>query len=55
MIARLRQERFGQSSERRALHDQLELQLFELEEDEAQAEAAAEASKPAETPGVAVQ
>jgi transposase len=51
MIARLRHERFGQSSERRALLDQLELQLFELEEDEA----AAEASKPAETPGVAVQ
>jgi transposase len=55
MIARLRHERFGQSSERRALLDQLELQLFELEEDEAQAEAAVEASKPAETPGVAVQ
>ena len=36
-IAKLRHERFGQSSERRALLDQLELQLFELEEDEAQA------------------
>jgi transposase len=54
-IAKLRHERFGQSSERSALLDQLELQLFELEEDEAQAEAAAEASKPAEAPGVAVQ
>ena len=38
-IAKLRHERFGQSSERHALLDQLELQLFELEEDEAQAEA----------------
>lgn len=54
-IARLRHERFGQSSERRALLDQLELQLFELEEDEAQAAAEAQAAKPAETPGVAVQ
>jgi len=54
-IAKLRHERFGQSSERRALLDQLELQLFELEEDEAQAEAAAEASKPAEMPGATVQ
>lgn len=39
-IARLRHERFGQSSERRALLDQLELQLFELKEDKAEAEAA---------------
>ncbi len=54
-IAKLRHERFGQSSEGSALLDQLELQLFELEEDEAQAEAAAQASKPAETPGVTVQ
>jgi len=36
-IARLRHDRFGQSSERRALLDQLELQLFELKEDQAQA------------------
>ena len=50
-IAKLRHERFGQSSERRALLDQLELQLFELEE----VEAAEQASKPAEAPGVAVQ
>ena len=41
-IAKLRHERFGQSAERRALLHQLELQLFELEEDEAQAAAAAE-------------
>ena len=45
-IARLRQQRFGQSSERRALLDQLELQLFELEEDHAQAEAAADLDAP---------
>ena len=31
-IAKLQHERYGQSSERRALLDQLELQLFELEE-----------------------
>jgi transposase len=41
-IAKLRQERFGQSAERRALLDQLELQLFELEEDQAQARATSE-------------
>ncbi len=39
-IAKLRHERFGQSSERGALLEQLELQLFELEEDTAQAETA---------------
>jgi transposase len=39
-IAKLRHERFGQSAERGALLDQLELQLFELEEDTAQAETA---------------
>jgi transposase len=38
-IAQLRHDRFGQSSERRALLDQLELQLFELKEDQAQAAA----------------
>ena len=41
-IAKLRHERFGQSAERRALLDQLELQLGELEEDQAQSETAAE-------------
>jgi len=39
-IRKLRHERFGQSSERGALLDQLELQLADLEEDAAQAEAA---------------
>ena len=41
-IAKLRHERFGQSSERGALLEQLELQLADLEEDAAQAEAAAQ-------------
>ena len=40
-IRKLRHERFGQSAERGALLDQLELQLADLEEDAAQAEAAA--------------
>jgi transposase len=51
-IAKLQHERFGQSSERRALLEQLELQLFELEEDQAQAETRAEIAAPS---GVAVQ
>jgi transposase len=41
-IARLRHERFGQSSERRAVLEQLELQLADMEEDASQAEAAAQ-------------
>jgi transposase len=41
-IAKLRHERFGQSAERRTLLDQLELQLVELEEDQAQSETVAE-------------
>jgi transposase len=45
-IAKLQHERFGQSSERRALLAQLELQLFELEEDQAQAETRAEIAAP---------
>ena len=40
-IRKLRHERFGQSSERGTLLDQLELQLADLEEDAAQAEVAA--------------
>jgi len=40
-IKKLRHEQFGQSSERGALLDQLELQLADLEEDVAEAEAAA--------------
>jgi transposase len=39
-IKKLRHERFGQSSERSALLDQLELQLADLEENAAQAEVA---------------
>jgi len=39
-IKKLRHEQFGQTSERGALLDQLELQLADLEEDAAQAEAA---------------
>jgi transposase len=45
-IAKLQHERFGQSSERRALLDQLELQLFELEEDQAQAATGEEIAEP---------
>ena len=41
-IKKLRHEQFGQSSERGALLDQLELQLADLEENAAQAEAAAQ-------------
>jgi transposase len=41
MIAKLRHERFGQSSERGAILDQLELQLADLQEDASEAEAAA--------------
>ena len=39
-IRKLQHERFGQSTERGTLLDQLELQLADLEEDAAQAEAA---------------
>jgi transposase len=45
-IARLRHDRFGQSSERRALLDQLELQLFELKEAQAEAETTDELAAP---------
>jgi transposase len=41
-IAKLKQERYGQSSERSAVLDQLELKLSELEEDASEAEAAAQ-------------
>ena len=58
-IAKLQHERFGQSSERRALLDQLELQLFELKEDQAEAEQAAsdaaQATQVDEAPTQAVQ
>ncbi|HLH92157.1 MAG TPA: IS66 family transposase [Xanthobacteraceae bacterium] len=42
MIAKLRHEQFGQSAERGAILDQLELQLADLEENAAQTETAAE-------------
>ena len=45
-IKKLRHERFGQSSERGALLDQLELQLADLEENAAQAETAAQMAAP---------
>jgi transposase len=41
-IKKLRREQFGQSSERGALLDQLELQLADLEENAAQAETTAQ-------------
>src|SRR6202023_2301165 len=41
-IAKLRHEQFGQSSERSAILEQLELQLCELQENAAEAEAAAQ-------------
>jgi transposase len=44
-IVKLRHERFGQSSERGAILDQLELQLADLEENAAEAEAAAQAAE----------
>ena len=48
-IAKLRHERFGQSAERGALLEQLELQLFQLEEDQAESEqAASDAAQAAE-------
>ena len=43
-IAKLRHERFGQSSERSAVLEQLELQLADMEEDASQTEAAARLS-----------
>ena len=43
-IAKLRHERFGQSSERSAVLEQLELRLADMEEDASQAEAAAQLS-----------
>ena len=47
-IKRLRHEQFGQSSERGALLDQLELQLADLEESAAQADTAARMAAAAE-------
>jgi transposase len=54
-IKKLRHERFGQSSERHAVLEQLELSLAEMEEDAAQAEAAAQiAVKAAATANIKV-
>ena len=55
-IAKLRHQRFGQSAERGALIEQLELQLADLEENAAEAEAAAEiATKAASADAVQVR
>jgi transposase len=55
-IAKLRHQRFGQSAERGALIEQLELQLADLEETAAEAEASAEiATKAASIDSVQVR
>ena len=55
-IAKLRHERFGQSSERGAVLEQLELALADMEEDASEAEAAAQmAASAAATEKVKVQ
>ena len=48
-IAKLRHQKFGQSSERSAILEQLELQLSELQENASEAEAAAQLATPRET------
>ena len=53
-IAKLRHERFGQSSERSAVLEQLELQLADMEEDASQAEAAAQLAAQAVARKIAV-
>jgi len=55
LIAKLRHERFGQSAERGAVLDELELRLGDLEEDAAEAEAAAEMAAPAASAKVEVR
>jgi len=54
-IAKLRHQRFGQSAERGALIEQLELQLADLEETAAEAETAAEIAAPANADKVQVR
>src|SRR5499427_2838846 len=54
-IRKLQHERFGQSSERGALLEQLELQLADLEEDASQAEAARMAAAAATGENITVQ
>jgi transposase len=53
-IRKMRHARFGQSSERGTLLDQLELQLADLEEDAAQAEASAQIAAAADGEKIAV-
>jgi transposase len=53
-IRKMRHERFGQSSERGTLLDQLELQLADLEEDAAQAEASAQMAATADSEKIVV-
>src|ERR1700739_5179429 len=53
-IRKLRHDRFGQSSERGALLDQLELQLADLEADAAQAETTTQMAAPANTENMTV-
>ena len=53
-IRKLQHDRFGQSSERGTLLDQLELQLADLEADAAQAEAAAQMAAAASTEKITV-
>jgi transposase len=54
-IRKLRHERFGQSSERGTLLDQLELQLADLEADAAQADTVAQIAAVAASDKIAVQ
>jgi transposase len=54
VIAKLRHQRFGQSAERGALIEQLELQLADLEETAAEAETAAKIAAPANADKVQV-
>ena len=54
-IAKLRHEQFGQSSERSAVLEQLELQLADMEEDASQADAAARIAADVARQKIAVQ
>src|SRR5580700_9968954 len=54
-IAKLRHERFGQSSERGAILEQLELALAEMEENASQAEAEAQMAAAAASKKVKVE
>jgi transposase len=54
-IAKLRHDKFGQSSERGAILEQLELSLADLEEDACESEAAAQLASAAASEKIAVQ